>query len=65
MRTGNGKWNSLPILPTWANMASKLKGTSLQHFSEEKLIKWREELQHAAKGVIIYTVDVILLDCFL
>ena len=46
-------------------MASKLKkkgaSNSLQHFSEEKLVKWREELQLAARGVAIYVVDVILL----
>ena len=48
-------------------MASKLKhvkGTSLQHFSEEKLIKWRKELQDVAKGVAIYRIDVILPDHF-
>ena len=50
------------------NMASKLKhvkGTSFQHFSEEKLIKWRKELQDVAKGVAIYRINVILPDHFL
>ena len=45
-------------------MASKLKHTSLQHFSEEKLIKWRKELQNVAKGVAIYRIDVVLPDNF-
>lgn len=59
---------SSSILPTWANMATKLKkgaSSSVQHFSEEKLTKWREELQRVAKGVAIYMIDVVLLGRFL
>ena len=53
------------ILPTWQIMASKLKGTSLQHFSEEKLTRWRERLQHVTKGMVINIISGLFLDRFL
>ena len=44
--TGNGKF----MVPTWMIMAPKHKATSLQLFSEEKLLHWRELLQLACGG---------------